>query len=494
MRTLADRYSLEDRVLDGSHWSYWRGNDGVLRRPVGILVLAPDDPTEHEVMAAARASAGAEDPRVLRVMDVVSDDEGTCFVIEWLTADSLEELLSEEPLSDHDAWFMVLEVARALASTSAQGLGHGALAPRWVLRGDDGRVRLLGLAIAGALQARAADPAGSDPSGAMATRDARGLGALLYAALTGRWPGEPDECALPPAPEQSGHPIRPRMVLAGVPAELDDVAARALGLPGRGEPLCTAAAVVEALERAGRRMRGLDTDGREGAGLTARGPDRSTGPGWVQPRRARRRWIGWTAMLVVLAVLAVPGYLKVRASSASPPAPAPATAGHPPATASQAASASQAPTGTSIRIVGVRDFDPPPGGNGTENPDLVKYATDGNLATAWRTVPYYGRPDLGGLKSGVGLLLDLGQVTEVGAVSVNLVGFGTSLELRSSTTYQPQGDDYTPIAKAVQAGTFVTLRPVAPTRARYLLIWLTSLPADANAYRGGIAEIHVYRS
>ena len=100
---------------------------------------------------------------------------------------------------------------------------------------------------------------------------------------------------------------------------------------------------------------------------------------------------------------------------------------------------------------------------------------------------------IGGLKSGVGLLLDLGQVTQVGAVSVNLVGFGTSLELRSSTTLLPQGDDYTAIAKVVQAGTFVTLRPVAPTKARYLLIWLTSLPVDGNAYRGGIAEIHVYR-
>ena len=150
MRTLADRYSLEDCVLDGPHWSYWRGYDGVLRRPVGILVLEPDHSLEAEVLGAARASAGAEDARLLRVLDVLTDDEGTCLVIEWLTAESLEELLADGPLTDLEAWRVTLDVAQALASAQAQGLGHGALAPHWVLRGEDGRVRLLGLSIASA--------------------------------------------------------------------------------------------------------------------------------------------------------------------------------------------------------------------------------------------------------------------------------------------------------------------------------------------------------
>jgi hypothetical protein len=488
MRTLADRYSLEDCVLDGPHWSYWRGYDGVLRRPVGILVLAPDHPLESEVMAAARASAGAEDPRVLRVLDVLTDDQGTCFVIEWLTADSLEDLLREGPLDERDACLTVLEVARALAAVAPQGLAHGALAPHWVLRGDDGRVRLLGLSIAGALAGPTAPEAGPVSGTAAASQDASGLGALLYAALTGRWPGDPVDCALPPAPRQSGHPVRPRMVLAGVPSDLDDIASRALGLPGRSDRLVTPAAVAEALEVAATRLRGDEGGGPAAsdlpgllAGLTAV-TSRSEQP------RTRRRSVPTAAALVVIALLAVPSYLGIRSLSSTQQTPL----GHATLTASPTPTTTAPPAGASIPILSVRDFDPPPG-NGSENPDLVKYATDGNVATAWMTVPYYGRPDLGGLKTGVGLLLDLGQVTEVGAVSVNLVGYGTSLELRSSTTLQPQADDYTPIAKADNAGTFVTLRPVAATKARFLLIWLTSLPADGSRYRGGIAEIHVYR-
>ena len=151
VRTLADRYSLEDCVLDGPHWSYWRGHDGILRRAVGILVVEPDDELEADVLSAARDSSAAEDPRLLRVLDVLTDDEGTALVIEWLSAETLEDLLADGPLPDLEAWRLTLDVAQALAAAQVHGLGHGALAPHWVLRGEDGRIRLLGLCIAAVL-------------------------------------------------------------------------------------------------------------------------------------------------------------------------------------------------------------------------------------------------------------------------------------------------------------------------------------------------------
>src|SRR5438105_9316671 len=116
MRTKAGRYDLEDRVLDGPGWSYWRGSDGVLRRAVGVLALEPGHPRSDDLLAAARSSSSLEDHRVQRVLDVLSDDEGTCLVIEWLAATSLEDLLADGPLADVESWRITLEVARTLAT------------------------------------------------------------------------------------------------------------------------------------------------------------------------------------------------------------------------------------------------------------------------------------------------------------------------------------------------------------------------------------------
>ena len=87
--------------------------------------------------------------------------------------------------------------------------------------------------------------------------DTRDLARLLYAALTGYWPGHPGSAGsapglLPPAPENDGGPCTPRQVSAGVPAGIDDVTCRALfQRPNRhGPALSTAAMFADALTSA----------------------------------------------------------------------------------------------------------------------------------------------------------------------------------------------------------------------------------------------------
>jgi hypothetical protein len=500
VRIKAGRYSLEDRVLDGPAWSYWCGADGLLRRPVGILALDVDHPYVDDVVAAARASAAVEDARVQRVLDVLTDDEGTCLVIEWVPGSTVEELLADGPLADVESWRVTLEVARALAAAQARGLRHGGLTPRWVLRGDGGRVRVLGMCVAGALRGAGPDgPEVLDPA-----CDARALGLLLYAALTARWPGDPADCALPAAPLQGGRPVRPSLVRAGVPAVLDDIAARTLGL-ARGAVLTTAADVVAELEVAGRRMRGFDAsepvalDAEQLAGLVDTGyvervsAELAAGAAPQEPgqRRGHRlALLGWLAGIVSAALVAAGLWAFGRADT-PPPA---ARASHSSSPSSSTAS-SAAPTGAIVPIVAVKDFDPPPG-NGSENPTQVKLAWDDDPSTAWHTVTYFRRPDLGGLKPGVGLLVDLGSAQTVGAVRLRLVGHGTSVQLLAAAQPGTVLDDFTPVAQANNTGELVTLRPGIPLHQRYLLVWLTRLPLapDGVDYAGGIADIEVHSS
>ena len=94
----------------------------------------------------------------------------------------------------------------------------------------------------------------------------------------------------------------------------------------------------------------------------------------------------------------------------------------------------------------------------------------------------------------MGVVFDLGAVETVGAVRLNLVGAGTTLEVRTSETLGERRKDFALFGDGTNVGDLFTLRSPTPVQARYVLVWLTGLPIDGETYRGGIAEIVVARS
>jgi hypothetical protein len=173
----------------------------------------------------------------------------------------------------------------------------------------------------------------------------------------------------------------------------------------------------------------------------------------------------------------------------------------PTSTASGGSSPTSTPTrtaapGAAVPIASAEDYDPPPEGNGEEHPEEIRQAYDGDPSTMWTTMSYHNNPNLGGIKAGVGLWVDLGKVEDVGSVDVSLRGGGTDIELRAapeSAASAPTGIDGWQRVASTSADSKVTLRPQKPVRTRYLLLWLTKLPPDGGDYRGGISEIVVRR-
>jgi len=135
----------------------------------------------------------------------------------------------------------------------------------------------------------------------------------------------------------------------------------------------------------------------------------------------------------------------------------------------------------------VTEFDPY-GKHNDPHVSEAPRAVDGNAATMWRT-QIYRTADLGKLKPGVGLLMDLGSPQKVAAVHLQLVGTGTSLEVFESNS-APVNEKAMTLAVA-QDGvpSDVTLRLTTTTTARYWLVWLTKLPATGTGFQGGIAEM-----
>ena len=221
---LAGRYRLDDEhttSLPGV--KVWSAFDTILDKPVVVRVL--DEVPAAPVLDAARRAALVVDPRLVRVLDVGARDGLGYVVTEQVTGPSLAQLVRREPLSADQARAVVGEAAAALEAARRRGVHHLALRPSAVSVAPDGRVLVSGLALDAVLLGRTAGDARST-----SRTDAVDLVRLVYAALTGHWPGPPETAGgLPAAPVVGGSVVPPGQLVEGVPPDLDTLCAVTFG-------------------------------------------------------------------------------------------------------------------------------------------------------------------------------------------------------------------------------------------------------------------------
>jgi len=447
---LAGRYRLVERLREQDGSAEWRATDELLARTVTIRVFTGESRHVARVMAAARAAGRVTDPRLARIFDADDRAEPAFIVTGWPSGRCLADLLTAGPLDPWQAARVIAEAADALAVAHEAGLAHLCLSPACLWCGPGGEVTITGLGIDAALSgAQAGDPV---------LADTRGLARLLYAALTGYWPGE-GWGALPPAPRPGGRIARPGEVRPGIPEGIDSVTCRALsGEACEGGPPILSLAQL-AIELAAITRPGPPPGSSPGAAPAPTLPDRTA---WLPPPRSRavRRLTRLTA-IIILAVLAGGGWLAVRELIAPH-----GSSGARPAVAAQAL------TPVSATAFG------PLGDSDGDSPALARLAIDGSTATAWRT-QWYANAAFGNLKPGTGLLLDMGRPVTVTSAQIMLGAFtGAEFQLRVGS--EPILADLRPVARATDAGGLVTMRPARPAKARYLLLWFTRLPPDSS--------------
>ncbi|CAB4695160.1 MAG: protein kinase [Actinobacteria bacterium] len=147
------------------------------------------------------------------------------------------------------------------------------------------------------------------------------------------------------------------------------------------------------------------------------------------------------------------------------------------------------PAANPISGLVVTDLDPQ-GDPPIENPELAPLAVDGDPATGWRTSTYVQDLGPGGLKSGLGLVVDLGSSQSVGEVDLQLIGEPTGIELFVTDTLPTKVVGLEPVAE-VSASASEEIPLETPATGRYVVVWLTSLPAVDGGFRGEISEIVV---
>jgi hypothetical protein len=140
--------------------------------------------------------------------------------------------------------------------------------------------------------------------------------------------------------------------------------------------------------------------------------------------------------------------------------------------------------------VSVRDFDPD--GDGRERPGRSPTPTTATPSTAWET-ERYDSADFGGLKDGVGLLVDLGAPTAVRRVELALPRAGVSAELRAADEPLPDAAPTACWPGPRADGDRLALVPPEGTSERYLLVWLTGLAPDDGRFSAGVTDPRGHR-
>ncbi|GGR33765.1 protein kinase family protein [Streptomyces netropsis] len=495
---LAKRYRLEECVTRLEGFSSWRAVDEKLRRAVGVHLLPADHPRARPVLAAARSAALLGDPRFVQVLDAVEENDLVYVVHEWLPdATELTPLLASGPMEPHDAYQLVSQVSQAMAAAHREGLAHLRLHPGSVLRTESGQYRIRGLAVMAALRGITSE----HPQ----RTDTEAIGALLYAALTQRWPYESNAHGLSGLPKGVGL-IAPDQVRAGVHRGLSELAMRALVNDGatasRQEQPCTTPEELAKAVAAMPRIRPPEsafatppayqrTNYQRGTyGQPPQHSGRATQAVPVPPPPLQSRTgraLKWSVSALLIAALGLGSWqladtlLKDGDESKDDQHSQSTGDGMPKGNA-----------GKPIDIQRAKDFDPR--GDGQEKPRDLPKAYDGDPNTAWSTDAYRGYSTFGNLKPGAGIILDLGKMRQVGNVKVTFLGGDTSVELRASASSDdvlPDSlDDFKKVAKG--SGSEVNLKAGKGLKARYVLVWLTNLPQTSDGdYRGKISEIKV---
>lgn len=194
--------------------------------------------------------------------------------------------------------------------------------------------------------------------------------------------------------------------------------------------------------------------------------------------------LGIVASFLVLAlVIGVWGMSRIGSSTreifggdAAAPFPSASTASPSPSASGSAPAESAGPP-ERLAILQVEAYDPE--GNDEENNKLIPKVYDGDLTTGWYS-ENYRTEDFGGLKKGLGVVVDLGPNKKPQTVEL-VIPTQTSVEVYVGPENRREGA--TKIGEKEMAQGRVTFEVPADVSGQYIVVWFTQLSTDDEGKR-----------
>jgi serine/threonine-protein kinase len=251
------QYTLGERLGRGGMGEVFRGEHRLLRRPVAIKLISPEQAGSPEVIERfereAQAAALLTHPNTVQVFDYGRADDGTFYcVMEYLPGASLDEIVCRDgPLPAARAVRVLTQLCGAVAEAHARGLVHRDIKPGNVMLGERGGItdvaKLLdfGLVITrrpgqdearltragmilGTPEYMSPEQCGEDAAAVGPASDLYSLGALGYFLVTSRSPFAGRGAVQMLAAHLYESPMPPSAANPAVPPALDAVLLRCL--------------------------------------------------------------------------------------------------------------------------------------------------------------------------------------------------------------------------------------------------------------------------
>src|ERR1700682_3444781 len=147
------RYEIQETIGSGASSSVSKARDPVINRIVAIKILQPGHGSKEwreRFLCEARIVGQLSHPRIVNLYDVGIDDTtgAPYLVMEYITGQTLEQLLVEGMAQPGRLFTWGVSLARALDYAHGHGIIHGDVKPANILINGDGRVKLADFGIA----------------------------------------------------------------------------------------------------------------------------------------------------------------------------------------------------------------------------------------------------------------------------------------------------------------------------------------------------------
>jgi serine/threonine-protein kinase len=243
---LGDRYELQEKIGEGGMSLVYKARDKKLNRFIAVKILKHEFIDNEDIVdkfkKEATAIANLNDPYIVNVLDVGSQEEYNYIVMEYVKGKTLKEFIREKGRIPYDlALNFSTQIAKALDCAHKNNIIHRDIKPQNILVTEEGSLKVTDFGIAKSTNSstitNTSNVIGSahyfSPEQAKGNyidsrTDLYSLGVVIYEMVTGRVPFDADSPVSVALKHIQEEVVPPKNINSAVPESLNKLILKAM--------------------------------------------------------------------------------------------------------------------------------------------------------------------------------------------------------------------------------------------------------------------------